>query len=266
MRSISPGPGERSPMEIPTEEAPTLDTDHPLTPKQRKQAILAATLGNGLEFYDFITFAFFAIQIGHTFFPSVSPYLSLMGSLATFFAGFLTRPLGALVLGTYADKVGRKPAMMISMSMMGFGIILLVITPGYATIGIAAPVIAVIARMIQGFAVGGEVGSATIYMMEGAHPARRAYSMAWQGASQNIAASVGSLVGLLLAAVMSDAELSAYGWRIALALGITIVPVALWVRSSLPDPIHHEDTAVIAHDGIRSYLRPVICGLAIIGS
>jgi len=150
--------------------------------------------------------------------------------------------------------------------MMGAGIILLVLTPGYATIGYAAPVIAVIARMIQGFALGGEVGSATIYMMEGADPNRRAFSMAWQGASQNIAASVGSLVGLFLAAVMSDAELSAYGWRIALALGVTIVPVALWVRSSLPETIHHADTAVVASDGFRSYLRPVVCGLIIIGA
>jgi MFS family permease len=252
-------------MEIPLEEAPTLTSDHPLTPKQRRQAILAATLGNGLEFYDFITFAFFAIQIGHTFFPSESAFLSLMGSLATFFAGFLTRPLGALVLGGYADRVGRKPAMMISMTMMGAGIVLLVITPGYATIGYAAPVIAVVARMIQGFALGGEVGSATIYMMEGSHPSRRGWTMSWQGASQSIAATVGSLVGLILAAVMSEAELSAYGWRIALALGVTIVPVALWVRKSLPETIHHADTAVIANDGFRSYARPVICGLLIIG-
>ncbi|MGZ3199844.1 MAG: MFS transporter [Croceibacterium sp.] len=253
-------------MEIPTEEAPDFTFDHPLTPKQRRQAVLAATLGNGLEFYDFITFAFFAIQIGHTFFPSQSAFLSLMGSLATFFAGFLTRPLGAFVLGTYADKVGRKPAMMISMTLMGAGIILLVLTPSYAQIGVAAPIIAVIARMIQGFALGGEVGSATIYMMEGADPHRRASSMAWQGASQNIAASIGSLVGLLLTYKLNDAELSAYGWRIALALGVTIVPVALWVRKSLPETIHHADTAVIANDGFRSYLRPIICGLIIIGA
>jgi MFS family permease len=252
-------------MEIAIEEALAPAGDHPLTPKQRRQAIVAVTLGNGLEFYDFITFAFFAIQIGHTFFPSESAFLSLMGSLATFFAGFLTRPLGAFVLGGYADRVGRKPAMMISMTMMGAGIILLVITPGYAQIGYAAPVIAVVARMIQGFALGGEVGSATIYMMEGSHPSRRGWTMSWQGASQSIAATIGSLVGLLLAAVMSDAELSAYGWRIALALGVTIVPVALWVRKSLPETIHHADTAVIANDGFRSYARPVICGLLIIG-
>lgn len=253
-------------MEIPAEAAPILVSDHPLTPRQRRHAILAATLGNGLEFYDFITFAFFAIQIGHTFYPSLNPYLSLMGSLATFFAGFLTRPLGAYVLGTYADRVGRKPAMMVSMSMMGAGIVLLVLTPGYAQIGYAAPLIAVLARMIQGFALGGEVGSATIYMMESADPHRRAFAMSWQGASQNIAASVGSAVGLLLALVMSDTELSAYGWRIAMALGVTIVPVALWVRSSLPETLHRADTAVIAHDGFRSYLRPIVCGLIIIGS
>ena len=214
---------------------PTLTNDHPLTPRQRRQAILAATLGNGLEFYDFITFAFFAIQIGHTFFPSHSPFLSLMGSLATFFAGFLTRPLGALVLGGYADRVGRKPAMMISMTMMGAGIILLVLTPGYATIGYAAPVIAVIARMIQGFALGGEVGSATIYMMESADPHRRAFvdELAGREPEHRRHARLAGRPGADL--VMSDAELSAYGWRIALALGVTIVPVALWVRNSLPE-------------------------------
>lgn len=267
-------------MEIPAEQAPIFASAHPFTTRQRRHAILAATLGNGLEFYDFITFAFFAIQIGHTFFPSESAFLSLMGSLATFFAGFLTRPLGALILGTYADKAGRKPAMMISMSMMGAGIILLVLTPSYAQIGYAAPIVAVLARMIQGFALGGEVGSATIYMMEGADPHRRAYSMAWQGASQNIAASVGSLVGLLLTYWLSDAELSSYGWRIALALGVTIVPVALWVRSSLPETIHHADDATPVEVGhvegqgwlatagsiITSYPRPIFCGLAIMGS
>lgn len=253
-------------MEIPVEAAPSLTPDIQLTPRQRRHAVFAATLGNGLEFYDFITFAFFAIQIGHTFFPSESAFLSLMGSLATFFAGFLTRPLGALVLGTYADRVGRKPAMMVSMSLMGFGIILLVLTPGYATIGLAAPIIAVIARMIQGFALGGEVGSATIYMMESATPERRGYTMSWQGASQNIAASVGAAVGLLLTLIMSESELSVFGWRIALALGVTIVPVALYVRRTLPETIHQADTAVIAHGHFRTYLRPIICGLLIIGS
>jgi MFS family permease len=156
--------------------------------------------------------------------------------------------------------------MMVSMMLMGAGILLLTVTPGYATIGYAAPVIAVVARMIQGFALGGEVGSATIYMMESALPDQRGWTMSWQGGSQQIAATAGALVGVLLSLVMSDAGLSAYGWRIALLLGIAIVPVALYIRRTLPETIHHHDTAPVENLGLRSYMRPVICGSLIIGS
>jgi len=251
-------------MEIPAEEAPPLAPEDEFTPRQRRRAIVAATLGNGLEFYDFVTFAFFAIQIGHTFFPSESPFLSLMGSLAAFGAGFITRPLGAHILGGYADRRGRKPAMLLSMMLMGAGILLLALTPGYATIGYAAPVIAVIARLMQGFALGGEVGSATVYMMESATAQRRGFTISWQGASQAIAASAGSLMGLLLSLVMTDAELASYGWRIALLLGATIVPLALYMRSTLPETIHEVDDAPVEDEGLRSYLRPVACGFVII--
>jgi MFS family permease len=232
--------------------------------------VAAATVGNGLEFYDFITFAFFAIQIGDTFFPSESKFLSLMGALATFGAGFVTRPLGAFFLGGFADRHGRKPAMLISMSLMGLGIVLLCVTPGYAQIGYAAPVVAVVARMIQGFALGGEVGAASVYMMESAQPHRRGWAMSWQGASQNIAATIGSLNGLLLTYVLSADELSSYGWRIALGLGATIVPFALWIRNSLPETIDKPEAAAAptaaATEGFRSYLRPVVCGFVIIAS
>ena len=236
------------------------------SPKERRRAVFAAVLGNGLEFYDFLTFAFFAIQIGQTFFPSHNSYLSLMGSLATFGAGFATRPIGAHVLGGYADRHGRKPAMLISMSMMGVGIILLALTPGFATIGYAAPLIAVSARLIQGFALGGEVGSATIYMMESADASRRAWTMSWQGASQSIAASMGALVGVALSYWLTSAELAIFGWRIALLLGATVVPLALYVRSSLPETIHAPDDAPVPNDGLRSYLRPVVCGFLIMAS
>lgn len=243
-----------------------LSADNAFTPRQRRRAIVAATLGNGLEFYDFLTFAFFAIQIGHTFFPSDNAYLSLMGSLATFGAGFITRPIGAHVLGGYADHRGRKPAMLISMSLMGAGILLLCITPGYAAIGIAAPVIAVIARLVQGFALGGEVGCASIYMMESAHSMRRGFTVSWQGASQGVASTIGALVGLLLTFLLTDAQLSLFGWRIALLLGVTIVPLALYVRASLPETIHHADTAPLEDVRFRSYRRPIVCGFLIIGS
>src|SRR3984957_3453820 len=114
------------------------------------RAILGATIGNMLEFYDFITYSFFAVQIGHTFFPSHSEYASLMLSLATFGAGFVTRPIGGIVIGSYSDRVGRRPAMILNFVLMGFAIIALAVTPSYETIGIAAPVIAIIARMVQG--------------------------------------------------------------------------------------------------------------------
>ncbi len=238
----------------------------PLTPGQRRRAVIAVTIGNGLEFYDFITFAFFAIQIGNTFFPSHSPYLSLMGSLATFGAGFITRPLGAHVLGGYADRSRRKPAMLISMLLMGGGILLLALTPGYATIGLAAPIVAVIARLMQGFALGGEVGSATSYMMESATERGRGLAMSWQSASQSIAQVLGSLIGLGLSLVMSRTQLDSHGWRIALLLGASIMPLALCMRRSLPETHHAAAVEAKGPVPLRSYRRIVALGLLLITS
>src|SRR5580704_18934539 len=162
------------------------------------RAAFAATIGNMLEFYDFITYSFFAIQIGHTFFPAQSEYGSLMLSLATFGAGFVTRPIGGVVLGIFSDRVGRRPAMLLSFAMMGGAILVLALTPSYAAIGLAAPVIVIIARMVQGFALGGEVGPTTAYLMEIASPERRALVVSWQPTSQGIAATTGALVGVIL--------------------------------------------------------------------
>src|ERR1700749_608920 len=141
---------------------------------------LAVTIGNMLEFYDFITYSFFAIQIGHTFFPANSQFGSLMLSLATFGVGFVTRPIGGIVIGPYSDRAGRRPAMMLSFTMMGTAIIVLASTPSYDTIGIAAPVIAILARMVQGFSLGGEVGPTTAYLMESAAPGKRGLAVSWQ--------------------------------------------------------------------------------------
>lgn len=124
-----------------------------------ERAALAATVGNMLEFYDFITYSFFAIQIGHTFFPTGSEYGSLMLSLATFGAGFVTRPIGGIVLGIYSDRIGRRPAMLLSFALMGLSILTIALTPSYQSIGLAAPIIVIAARMAQGFALGGEGGA-----------------------------------------------------------------------------------------------------------
>jgi MHS family citrate/tricarballylate:H+ symporter-like MFS transporter len=201
------------------------------------RAAFAATIGNMLEFYDFITYSFFAIQIGHTFFPAQSEYGSLMLSLATFGAGFVTRPVGGIVLGIYSDRIGRRPAMLLSFAMMGAAILVISLTPSYSSIGLAAPVIVIVARMVQGFALGGEVGPTTAYLMEIAPPERRALVIAWQPTSQEIAATAGALVGVILSATMAPEALESYGWRIAFLLGAACLPFGLWMRSSLPETI-----------------------------
>jgi len=230
-----------------------------------RRAVMAATIGNGLEFYDFITFAFFAIQIGKTFFPSTDPFTSLMGSLATFGAGFLSRPLGAWIIGGWADRHGRKPAMLFSMTLMGCAIAVMALTPGYESIGMAAPIIVVLARLAQGFALGGEVGSATSYMMEAVPDHRRGASIAWQGGSQQIAGTIGALVGMVLSFMLADQQLTDYGWRIALLLGTMIVPFAILIRKTLPETVHAPEPV---DEGIHlpgRYRRIVVLGMIMIG-
>jgi MHS family citrate/tricarballylate:H+ symporter-like MFS transporter len=200
-------------------------------------AAFGATIGNMLEFYDFITYSFFAIQIGHTFFPAHSEYGSLMLSLATFGAGFVTRPIGGIVLGIYSDRVGRRPAMLLSFALMGGAILTLALTPSYNAIGLAAPIIVIIARMVQGFALGGEVGPTTAYLIEIAPPKRRAFVVSWQPTSQQIAATTGALVGVILSKVMTGDALDAYGWRIAFLIGAVCLPFGLWMRRTLPETI-----------------------------
>ncbi len=211
-----------------------------------RRAIAGATIGNALEFYDFVTYSFFAIQIGHAFFPSHSAYGSLMASLLTFGAGFVTRPLGGIVIGLYADVAGRRPAMMLSFILMGVAIIGMALIPPYAQIGLAAPVLAVVARLVQGFSLGGEVGPTTAYLLEAAPAHRRGFAVAWQGASQGIAAATGGLVGFGLSTLMAPAALDAYGWRIAFLLGAVTLPFGLWLRRTLPETLHAPEAAPAA--------------------
>ncbi len=204
----------------------------------KRRHIAAATIGNALEFYDFLIYALFAIQIGHAFFPTSTAYGSLMLSLATFGAGFATRPLGGIVLGRYADRVGRRPAMLLCLVLIGASITAMALIPSYARIGIAAPILVVIARLLQGFSLGGEVGSNTAFLSEAASPERRGEVISWQGASQLMALIAGNLIGVALTAVLPPGPLDAYGWRIALLLGAAAVPFGLWLRTGLPETLH----------------------------
>ncbi|MGH6679331.1 MAG: MFS transporter, partial [Bradyrhizobium sp.] len=242
-------------------------------PHLTSRAVLGATIGNMLEFYDFITYSFFAIQIGHTFFPSHSEFGSLMLSLATFGAGFLTRPIGGLVIGLYSDRAGRQPAMILSFAMMGVAIIVLALTPSYATIGIAAPIIVIVARLVQGFSLGGEVGPTTAYLMEAAAIDKRGFAVSWQPASQQIAATAGALVGAGLSTVMSSAALDSYGWRIAFLIGAITLPFGLWVRSGMQETLHLDEPAPASTEPgsektirLRHHSRLIILGLLILAS
>lgn len=236
-----------------------------------RRAIAAATIGNALEFYDFLTYAFFAIQIGRAFFPSSSAYGSLMASLATFGAGFVTRPIGGIIIGAYSDRVGRRSAMMLSFTLMGGAIIAMALIPPYSMIGVAAPVLAILARLVMGFSLGGEVGPTTAYLLEAAPVERRGLMVAWQGASQGIAATAGGLVGFILAALLTPAALESYGWRIAFLLGAIMVPFGLWIRHALPETLHTaaESASAVSQSATRlaaarENWRIIILGLIVL--
>ena len=196
----------------------------------------ADTGGTNADFlYDFLAYAAFSVYIGRAFFPGGSALTSLLLSLATFGVGFFTRPLGAVLIGAYADRAGRRPALMITIALMTVGTLGLVLTPSYASIGVAAPVILVVARLVQGFALGGEIGPSTAVLLESAPAGRRGLFISWQGASQGLAILASGVVGLLLATTLSKQQLGDWGWRVPFALGLLIVPVGFLIRSRLPE-------------------------------
>jgi MFS transporter, MHS family, citrate/tricarballylate:H+ symporter len=216
--------------------------------------VVAVFIGNGLEFYDFLSYALFAVYIGKTFFPSTDNSLSLLLSLATFGVGFVTRPIGGIVLGTLGDRIGRKPAMLISFMMMGIGMLGLALTPSYARIGVAAPILAILFRLIQGFALGGEVGPTTAYMVEAAPPDRRGLYGSMQFATQDAANLLAALVGVALSSTLSPENLQDWGWRIAFLIGVIIVPFGMFMRHRLPETLHAADDAALAPDATSGAL------------
>jgi MHS family citrate/tricarballylate:H+ symporter-like MFS transporter len=203
--------------------------------------VVAVGVGNALEFYDFITFSFFAIQIGHCFFPPSQTSHGLLYSLATFAVGYLSRPLGGIVIGIYADRVGRRPAMVFSFALMGAAILGLSLTPSYAQIGIAAPILLVIFRLVQGIALGGEVGPSTAFLIEAAPPNRRGLYVSLQYMTQDVAVLGAGLAGFVLTTWLSPAELDAWGWRVAFLIGTAVVPIGLYMRRNLPETLHDAD-------------------------
>ena len=192
--------------------------------------VAAVAAGNALEFYDFLTYGFFAPQIGRAFFPSHDPTTSLLTALATFGVGFLMRPVGAAVIGVLADKAGRKPAMLLALLLMGLTMLGMALIPSHAQIGVWAGVLAVGCRMIQGFALGGQVGPSTAYLVEAAPPGRKGLFVSLQFVSQQVSIVASGVVGFTLAHSLSEAALDSWGWRVAFLVGLVIVPFGLFLR------------------------------------
>jgi MHS family citrate/tricarballylate:H+ symporter-like MFS transporter len=228
--------------------------------------IAAVVAGNALEFYDFLTYAFFAVYIGRAFFPSSDPTASLLASLGTFGVGFFMRPVGGFVIGRMGDRLGRKPAMVFSFSLMGLAILGMALTPPHSRIGFAAPVLAIFFRIVQGFALGGEVGPTTAYLLEAAPPERRGFYTAFQAWSQHLSITVAGLVGFGLANWLNAQQLQDFGWRIAFLVGTAIVPFGLMMRRNLPETFHPPEPSARQRVPLRPYLPLAVIGLMLLGS
>lgn len=200
-----------------------------------RRATIACALGNALEMYDFTIYSFFAVIIAHNFFPAQSELASLMMSLTTFGIGFLMRPIGAIVIGRIADQRGRKAALSLTISLMTLGTAMIAFAPTFAQAGIVGTLVLVLGRLVQGFSAGGEIGTASVFLMESSEPGFRCRNLAWQGASQSYAALFGAAMGLVVTTSIPSEQLNDWGWRLPFMLGLVIGPVGWYIRRYLPE-------------------------------
>lgn len=199
--------------------------------------IAAITVGSGLELYDSVVYNFFATLIGPLYFPVSDRFGQLLLSFAAFGLGYVMRPVGGLVIGAYADRVGRKPAVVLTLCLMAISAVVLVLTPTYAQIGIFAPILMIAARLLQGFAIGGEMGPASAMLLEYANDRSRGFYSSWQPFSQGLAAVFAALVALSLSNVLTPSALTAWGWRVAFIIGVLVIPISVMIRSRLDETL-----------------------------
>lgn len=224
--------------------------------RARAAAVFRVTSGNFLEQFDFFLFGFYATQIASAFFPASSEFASLMMTFAVFGAGFLMRPLGAIVLGAYIDDVGRRKGLIVTLSIMASGTLLIVLVPGYASIGLWAPALVLLGRLLQGFSAGAELGGVSVYLAEMATPGRKGFYTSWQSGSQQVAIIVAAALGYALNQGMAPAQVAEWGWRIPFAVGCMIIPFIFLLRRNLQET---EEFAQRAH---RPNMREVVGTLA----
>ncbi|MFH8134569.1 MFS transporter [Pantoea osteomyelitidis] len=199
------------------------------------KTLFATCIGNALEWFDIAVYGFFASYIAHAFFPVSDPSVSLLLAFGSFGVSFLIRPLGAIVLGNYADRHGRKKALLLSINLMMLGGAIITFMPGYASIGLAAPILILLARLIQGFSAGGEFGSSTAFLVEH-FPERKAFIASWQFATQGASTLMASAFGLGLTQLLTESEIQAWGWRIPFAFGLLIGPLGAYIRRHVHEP------------------------------
>ncbi len=220
-------------------------------PRSKAATVLRVTSGNFLEMYDFFLFGFYATYISKAFFPAGSEFASLMATFATFGAGFLMRPLGAIILGAYVDHIGRRKGLIVTLSIMAMGTVLIAFVPGYDRIGLFAPLLVLIGRLLQGFSAGVELGGVSVYLSEMATPGRKGFYVSWQSGSQQVAIMFAAALGFALNATLAPEEVAGWGWRIPFIIGCMIVPFLFYIRSSLEETEefkarkHHPSTAEV---------------------
>jgi MFS family permease len=240
-------------------------------PPSQAMRVGAAILGNALEFYDFTVYAAFAVWLAKAFFPAANPSTSLLLSVATFGVGFVARPLGGILIGAYADRFGRRPAMTLTIWMMALGSGMIGLLPTYEQIGVLAPILLVFARLLQGFSAGGEMGPATTYLLESAPAHRKGFFGSWQLASQNLGGVISGLVGLALALLITPGATDSWGWRVPFLLGILIAPIGYYIRRNLDETMdaeeaHHSMGAVLSDVLANHWQAIVLCILLISGA
>ena len=197
--------------------------------------VVRVAAGNALEMYDFQIFAYYAAAIAVTFFPSGNEYASLMFAFATFGAGFLMRPLGAVILGAYIDHHGRRKGLLVTLALMAVGTLSIALLPGYVAIGLAAPLLVLVGRLLQGFSAGVELGGVSVYLSEIATTGRKGFYVAWQSASQQVAVMFAAVIGLVLTLTLSTGQIQQWGWRIPFLAGCTLLPFLFMLRRSLEE-------------------------------
>ncbi|HUN41875.1 MAG TPA: MFS transporter [Acetobacteraceae bacterium] len=243
----------------------TAQTKQVVAPTLRR-LIVAATIGNVFEWFDFVVYGFFAVTLAQVFFPARNSTISLLVTFGAFGLAYLVRPLGAIIVGGYTDRAGRKAGLMLSIALMMVGTTLMAVTPGYATIGIAAPILITVARLLQGFSVGGEFGTAVTFLAEHAGN-RRGYSASWQFSTAGMITVLASMFGVVLTTSLTHDQLLAWGWRIPYVFGMLIGPIGLYVRARItetPEFLDAEKPETIPiMDLLRRHPVPVLLGIGV---